>query len=327
MRNTLNFRQSPRSPVGPNTASTLSLVLRITGAVLLILTSLVVLLALVISYIASRRATVPPRIIELHDLADFDFAAIAREVTFPARDGTMLRGWFVPATRRGGATVVLLHGYGNSRFQLLPHADYLHRDGYNVFLIDMRGRGASGGNAVTLGAHEPFDALGAVDYVVTRPDVDPGRIALQGVSLGAAVAILAAADDDRVRAVVAESAFTDILGAVGCSFEHFIRLPATPFANIALCMTEWRLRARADHVRPIDAIQRLHHCPVFLIDDELDERIPPHCGKRLYDAAPGPKALWSVGGAGHTEAFARFPAEYQRRVLRFYQCYLSPSLR
>lgn len=272
----------------------------------------------IVGWIGSERAIHPRRIQEEQDLPDYDFAGVAQTVRFPSLDGTSLAGWFIPAGQARAAAVILLHGYGNSRPQLLPHADYLHRAGYHVLLIDFRNRGESGGDVVTIGAMEPLDVRGAVSYLRTRAEVDPARIAVQGVSLGASAGILAAVFDQRIAAVVAESAFTDLAGTIARSFTHFIGLPSFPFTPVTLFIAERRLGARAANVRPVDAIRDIGGRPVLLIDGLQDDIVPPNSGRRLYAAAPGPKELWLIEDAGHAGGLKAQPEAYPRRVLRFY---------
>lgn len=274
-----------------------------------------------VGWVGSERAIHPKPITEAHDLPEYPFAARTETVHFPSLDGTPLDGWLVPSDLPRAAAVVLLHGYGNSKPQLLPQAAYLHRAGYHVLLIDFRNRGQSGGGAVTVGAMEPHDVRGAVSYLLTRPEVIAERIAVQGVSLGAAAAILAASADTRITAVVAESAFTDLAGAIRRSFEHFIGLPPFPFAPVTVRIVEWRLGARAANVRPLQEIRTLHR-PVLIIDDLEDRIVPPESGEQLYAAAPGPKELWWVPAARHAGAFEADPAEYERITLDFYARYL-----
>ncbi len=275
---------------------------------------------LAVAWAGSQRSIHPKPVREAQDLPEYDFAAHTEDVRFASLDGTPLAAWFVPHEMARAATVILLHGYGNSRAQLLPHAAYLHRAGYHVLLIDFRGRGASSG-AVTVGVHEPLDVRAAVSYVLSRPEVDPDRIALQGVSLGASAGILAMADDPRVAAIVAESAFTALAGAIRRSFAYFISLPTFPFAPLTVFVTELRVRARATRVRPLHAIPHVQR-PIFIIDDLADARIPLDSGRLLYDAAPGPKELWLVADAVHAGGYTAAPDEYERRVLDFYARYL-----
>ena len=175
-----------------------------------------------IGWVGSERAIHPPRKVEEYHLGQYDLPV--EEVHFPSRDGLMLAGWFIPGTN--GGTVILAHGYDRSRANLLPHADYLHRAGFSVLLFDFRGRGESEGDTVTAGVKEPLDIQGAVDYLKGRPNVDPEHIGVQGVSLGAASAILAAAQTPEIRGVVAESAFKSVESTMSASFRHFVG-PAT----------------------------------------------------------------------------------------------------
>ncbi|MGI8925444.1 MAG: alpha/beta hydrolase [Tepidiformaceae bacterium] len=274
----------------------------------------------VIGWVGSQRAIHPGVDEPTHTLAGFGLEA--EDVRFESRDGTTIAAWFVRGEGKQGATVLLLHGYGQSRAELLPHAAYLHDDGYNVLLIDFRGCGESGGNGVTLGAHEPLDVMAAIDYLQARPEVDQRRIAVQGVSLGASAGIMAAAEDGRIVAVVAKSAFTDVRATVARSFEYYIGLPAFPFAPVSVFISERRLGADMDDVRPIDSVARLGTRPVFIIDDLDDQRIPDRSGEKLYAAASGPKELWLIAGAGHADGFKFEPLAYRAKVLSFLEAQL-----
>jgi fermentation-respiration switch protein FrsA (DUF1100 family) len=274
-----------------------------------------------VGWVGSERAMYPERKVEDHTLQEYPFAGITEEVRFPSLDGTPLAGWFIPATGQQAPTVILLHGFGRSRAELLPHAAYLHSAGFNVLLFDFRSRGESGGDEVTLGAREPLDVRGAVSYVLTRPEVDPARVAVQGVSLGASSGILAMADDARIAAIVAESPFSDARGLIDSAFEDFIDLPTFPFGPASALILERRLDADMDDIRPIDAVSRVGQRPIFLIEDLDDTAMPPQSARRLYAAAPGPKELWLVEGAGHAKGYVVAPQEYERRVLAFYDAH------
>ena len=82
-------------------------------------------------------------------------------------------------------------------------------------LFDFRYRGESEGDAQTLGVKESWDIQSAVDYLKERPDVDAERIGVQGGSLGAASAILAAAEKSEIKGVVAQIPFASINPGLG----------------------------------------------------------------------------------------------------------------
>lgn len=239
------------------------------------------------------------------------------DVHFESRDGLELVGWFVPGTN--GATVLLAHGRGGYKCWMLPHADYLHRAGFSVLLFDFRYRGESEGNAQTLGAKESWDIQSAVDYLMTRPDVDPERVGVQGNSLGAATAVLAAAERPEIKGVVAHIPFTSINDILCHSFEHEFRVPCFPFAQVTKWLSELRLGVDFDRVAPIEVISGISPRPIFLIDDGLDALFPCSSVEWLYEAAEAPRDFWSVADAPHGQAWETAPEEYERRVLAFWR--------
>lgn len=242
-------------------------------------------------------------------------------VTFPSRDGTRLAGWFIPGRTR--AAVALVHGAWVNREGLLPVAEWLHRrGGFSVLLFDLRGGGESDGDTVTFGHHERADLLGAVDYLRARPDVDPARIGAYGSSMGAAVALLAAADAPELAAVVADSAYTNLEALIGRSFRAFTGLPSFPFAPLVVGLAERQTGLRAAHIAPLNAIARISPRPVLLVHGEADPLIPASESHALFAAAGEPKELWVVPGAGHTQGHAVSGEEYEERVTAFFTRWL-----
>ena len=310
------------SPPAPAHAAPRRRRLRRAAAVLGAGAALGLLLVGLVGWAGAERAIHPPRQRAGSPPAGFPGADAVR---FPSRDGVPLAGWFLPGRGRAAGSVVLLRGYGQSRADLLPHAGYLHRAGYNVLLLDFRGTGDSGGDLVTFGIKEPLDVLGAVDYLTGRPDVDASRIAVQGLSVGGAIGLLATARDPRLRAAVAESAFPDLDSMIDRNFRQYVGLPSFPFAPAIVLAMDRRVGGNASAVRPVEAVRALGDRAVFLIDDGADQLNPPDAGTRLYAAASGPKELWRIPGAGHAGGYFADPAAYAARVLAFYARYLAPN--
>jgi uncharacterized protein len=113
--------------------------------------------------------------------------------------------WFFPGLR-GAATIVLCHGYGSSRGELLTLVSALQDHQYNVFVFDFTAHGAVAGTT-TLGYREADELRRAVDAVVGRSDVDPARVGLWGYNLGAYAALREAENDKRVRALILDSVY------------------------------------------------------------------------------------------------------------------------
>ena len=280
--------------------------------------SLPILAAGVVGWAGVDQAIHPRRARPADSLTEIGLQDASESVRFRSLDDTPLAGWFVHGGGHASPTIILLHGYGQSKAFMLPHAAYLHQAGYNVLLFDFRDSGDSGGAAVTFGMKEPLDVRGAVAYLMTRPDVDPTRIGVLGVSLGASSGLLAMADDPRINAAVAESAFTDLDAMINQNFQSHIGLPPMPFASLVVRVMERRLGGSAGTVRPIQAVRKFGNRPVLFIDDGADTINPPHAAEQLYAAAPGPKSIWTIPGAGHAMGYFEQPASYRERVLSFF---------
>ncbi|MBI2855926.1 MAG: alpha/beta hydrolase [Chloroflexi bacterium] len=275
-----------------------------------------------VGWIGSERGIHPSLNEHLPKLEDYPHLREAlEEVGFQSSDGTLIKGWFIPGD--SDTTIILLHGFLDIRDKMLPHADFLHRAGYSVLLFDMRSKGESEGDAVTLGYYERDDVKGAVDYLKSRPDVNSDALGVLGVSMGGATAILAAAEIPELKAVVSESAFKSVDSAIASSFEHFIHLPAFPFAPITVFIIEQRLGLSTDQVVPEVAVGRISPRPLFLIHGQDDVTIRPEDARALFAAAGEPKeGLWLIPGSGHAEGAEVALEEYSKRVVDFFDRYL-----
>lgn len=274
-------------------------------------------------WVQTARAVHPAPADDQATLRRYPFAAATEEVCFTSTDGVSLAGWFIPAPEAHGPTIVLLPGYNQGRAGLLPHAGYLHDAGCHVLIVDFRGTGRSGGAAFTFGMKEARDVQGAVSYLLSRPDVDPAQIGLLGLSYGAAIGLLAMAEDRRIRAMAAESAFASLTGMIQLNFRRYSRLPRFPFAYLIVFVMEHRLGGSVAAVNPRQAVAAIGGRPLLFIDDMLDRLIPPGSAQRLYDAALGPRELWVVPDAGHAGGMWVQPREYAQRVRRFFAAHLA----
>jgi len=114
-------------------------------------------------------------------------------------------GWFFPGLR-GAPTIVLCHGYGSSRGELLTLESALQDHQYNVFIFDFAAHGDNGG-LTTFGYREADELRAAINTLVTRNDVDATRFGIWGYNLGAYAALREAEGDKRVRALVLDSVY------------------------------------------------------------------------------------------------------------------------
>jgi fermentation-respiration switch protein FrsA (DUF1100 family) len=253
---------------------------------------------------------------------------VPERVTFPARDGKQIGGWFVPGRDPHAAPwpcILLVYGYGSCKEEMAGYAQMLHEGGFASLMFDMRGSGLRRGEPVTLGYKERWDVMDAVRYLLTRADVDPERIGALGVSMGGATALLAAAEEPRIRALVTDSAYANLTDMIKPGIRAFIGPFAMPLAPLIVRYAETLLGVRADEVRPDQAAARLGDRPMLVIHGADDGLTDPASANRIYEAASGPVELWVVPGCQHACAPVAAADEYKRRINDFFSRWLAPG--
>jgi hypothetical protein len=113
------------------------------------------------------------------------------------------------AGRRRVPCVVLCHGFSGTMDRLTLHAGRFSEEGLAALIFDYRNFGESGGEPRQLVeiAGQQEDIRAAIAFVRSRPEIDPGRIALWGNSLGGGHVVAVAAGDPRIAAVVAQNPY------------------------------------------------------------------------------------------------------------------------
>ena len=125
-------------------------------------------------------------------------------------DGLQLAGVLQIPERMSGAklpAIIILHGFGGNKegAQGKWATETFLNWGYVCLQFDFRGCGQSEGvRGRVVCQEEVRDVQAAIDFLLTRDEVDPSRIAVCGSSLGAAVAIVTAGIDKRIAAVIAQ---------------------------------------------------------------------------------------------------------------------------
>ncbi|MBF0277721.1 MAG: alpha/beta hydrolase [SAR324 cluster bacterium] len=232
-------------------------------------------------------------------------------VEFSSKDGTKLKGWFIPAhnVKNAKGTVIQFHGNAQNMSSHYRSLIWLPHHGYNLFTFDYRGFGLSEGEP---DHHGPvFDSVAAIDYVRNRTGENSGKLILLGQSIGGALAVAAAThgSKDGVKAVVIES-----------SFSSFQRITRDKLGEVSLTWPfQWPLSLIfvRDTYSPEDWVDQLSPVPVLFIHGTADTVVNYYHSEILYRAAREPKYFWTIEGGQHIQAFIRFDSIYREKLLNF----------
>jgi dipeptidyl aminopeptidase/acylaminoacyl peptidase len=240
-------------------------------------------------------------------------------VRLTSTDGVRLVAWYVPC-RGARAGIVLCHGYRACRQYMVDLLPFLHRAGFAVLAFDFRGMGESGGSKCSFGHTEKEDVKTAVRSLEERARIPARHIGVFGHSMGGAAAIMAAAEDPEIGAVVSDSGFARLDQMIA---QRFRRLGLGGAGrSLSICTRWWAERMcgfAAGDVAPAVVAARIAPRPLLIIHGEQDTYTPPAQARALFAAAREPKELWIVPHASHVACHEAAKEEYERRVAAFFR--------
>lgn len=214
--------------------------------------------------------------------------------------------------------IVLGHGVtGNKdRPWLIALSDALAENGFTALRLSFSGNGASDGRFEDSTVSKEVDEVRAViDAIPARP------IGYVGHSMGAAVGVLCASRDDRIKFLVslagmahtaafAEREFGTVEPGKGCMWDN-------PECPLSLAYMEDMRR-----VGSVAAAARAVTVPWLFVHGSNDDVVPPQDSQDLFAIAGEPKQLETIAGAdhvfsgAHTAQMVRIVTEWVRRFGR-----------
>ena len=221
-------------------------------------------------------------------------------ITFPSKvtgQDARLHGLWAPARQHAqdGPVLLYLHGARWNVAGSAPRIRRMQQLGFSVLAIDYRGFGKSTPGLPSEDmAYE--DARAAWQWLA---ESHPQRARyVFGHSLGGAIAIDLAANVEDERGVIVEGTFTSIPDVA--STTKFGWLPLAPL-----------ITQRFEAVKKVDKLRS----PLLVVHGDNDTLIPSDLGRRLYEAATGPKKFVLVEGGSHFSTMAVGLPKY-REALR-----------
>ncbi len=184
-----------------------------------------------------------------------------------------LVGWWIPSIARSDRSVIIVHGYADSRAGALAWVPVWLDVGFNVLLFDLRGHGESGGNATSAGLNDHFDVWRIVAELRARKPEQTRQLMLFGVSLGATIALAAGETVDDLAGIVLESPVVDFIHGVNTQ-SWLMGLPGATVVRPGIWLAERWLGRRFAAVR-VSRLISLSPAPVLAMIPLADAFLPP----------------------------------------------------
>ncbi len=230
---------------------------------------------------------------------------------------TVVMEWFAARDKEGQAikapAMVVLHILDSRMTVARIFARAFAKEGIHAFVMHMPhyGRRRAPGikptpTLLTEGVRQAVaDARRARDAIAALPNIDAGRIGIQGTSLGGFICTAAGSLDD---------CFTPVLPTLaGADLPELFKNGKNEVAKIReqarkMGLTDEAFTAMIQQVDPLLLAHRMNPKRTFLFNAEHDEVIPAANAKALAKAAkiPADQHVWMVGG--HVSCIVHLPA-------------------
>jgi uncharacterized protein len=215
------------------------------------------------------------------------------DVYLTSQDGVRLHGWYLPAAVPARGSILFLHGNGENISTHLATVYWLPAEGYDVYLFDYRGYGASQGEVDLAGSLSDIESM--IAYVAANKSTSQKVIVLAH-SLGASMGIVAvsqSAHKQDMAGMISIAAFSDY-GAV--TRDVLSRSWVT-------WLFQWPLSLAMDNrFSPKKYIADISPLPIVLMHSDADEIIEFYHAAILLKAAREPKSFQTLHG-DHNHVF------------------------
>lgn len=220
-------------------------------------------------------------------------------------DQIEISSWFIPNDSSRKA-IILLNGIGGNRLGLISRAEYYLEKGFNVLMPDLRGTGESGGDMITFGWQEQYDLLACIDFLENKK---MEKIAVHGLSLGAATISYSLQENPNYHFMVLESCYDNITNALKNRIEK-IPIPFFIFYPM-IKFTEMRIEASSEELSPEKYIGN-SQSPIFILAGDSEKKVKKGETEKLYSNCNSPiKELYFFEGGFHEDFIRRFEKEWK----------------
>ena len=212
-------------------------------------------------------------------------------------------------------TAICVHGYASGAdYNFAVQGEFLHREGFNLLLVNQRAHDKSGGKHICFGLKEQYDIIKWVDKV--REITGNNKILLYGISMGGAAAAYSSdkLDKNIVRAMIIDCAFTSPYDQL----RHDFVLRHMPWRQMLFIISILaKLNLDIDIKTPVADSLKNTEIPAFFIHGENDTTVVPEQGRTNFDACASEKQFALIRDGNHTVSFIAGGEKLRNQIVDF----------
>jgi pimeloyl-ACP methyl ester carboxylesterase len=245
-------------------------------------------------------------------------------------DGTQSMGWFL-SQNKPAPVIILNHGYGTNRSELLTLSFELYKAGFHILMYDLRGHGESPVHWSGLGTYEKDDLIAAIKFLKgmktsTNQDLIDGHIGLYGVDLGGYTALAAASEDPMIKAVAVDSVCADVnqfanyrLKTMAGDNKGWVNLfTDSSMMNKIFALTMQVYQVRGASSKSLADVVSAYSERKYLYIVGKENDLPTNATRQLYEMTKGTKELAEMEKTRLNRLYTEDSSVYDARVTKFF---------
>lgn len=249
------------------------------------------------------------------------FDHLKKETVWMANQGLKQDAWYVPAARETNKTVIVVHGFNNSKKDMKAYAWMFHELGYNVLMPDNIAHGKSRGQIIGYGWNDRLNIIKWAQLLVDKNAAS--QITLFGVSMGGAAVMMASGESNlpkQVVNIIEDCGYSSVWEELKYQAKAMYSLPAFPILYEVSSISKVRAGFSYGQASSIEQLKK-NKLPILFIHGDKDDFVPT---KMVYDnfkASRGAKELYIAKGAQHAKSMESNPETYQKKISTFLKNY------
>jgi len=237
--------------------------------------------------------------------------SVAYETLFLKGD-KKIECWNIKVPQAKG-TVILFHGYGGHKSNMLDKAEVFREQGFNTLLVDFMGSGASEGNQTTIGFYESEQVKTAFSYLTS---IGEKNVYLFGTSMGS-VAIMKAVSEYTIQptGIILECPFGSMYKTVSARF-RIMNTPTFPMAGLLVFWGGVQNGFWAFGHNPSEYSKQIL-CPTLLLYGQQDDKVSQAEIDEIFENLGGQKELKIYPNAGHENYLIQYKEKWTDDIGQF----------
>lgn len=248
------------------------------------------------------------------------FDGLFKEVLWMENQGVRQDAWYVKADTPTNKTVVIVHGFSQSKEKMKAYGWLFHELGYNVLMPDNVAAGDSQGRIIGYGWNDRLNLIKWTKLLTERNS--KSQITWFGLSMGAATVMMASGEEipSQVHQMIEDAGYTSVWDELSYQAKEMYNLPAFPILYGVSSLSKLRAGFSYGQANSVEQLKK-NKVPMLFIHGDKDDFVPTSMVYENYQATKGPKELYIVKGASHAKTLAKDKIAYREKIQAFLEKY------